>query len=190
MLVSCGRHTQERGAHTSAYTLCSVHAARHAKACATSFYAARSRSPLDPPGAFLLRHGAFVRQRRVGRDVTRRVARHTNSRRRVGRAATRYCASNAPERVAARRVCGGAGRSAGWGGNRRGGGEHRGWGILKTRARYGDGVVYTTEHFCTVLFTALHLCTVDVCGTGRLQGGCEARTSPELLPRRSCRLES
>jgi len=29
-----------------------------------------------------------------------------------------------------------------------------------------------------------------VCGTGRLQGGCEARTSAELLPRRSCCLKS
>ena len=132
------------------------------------------------------RRDALLRVQRAGtRSGASEQATRRNAFRRVGRAFR-----SAPERVAARRVCGGAGRSAGWGGNRRGGGEHRGWGILKTRARYGDGVVYTTEHFCTVLFTALHLCTVDVCGTGRLQGGCEARTSPELLPRRSCRLES
>jgi hypothetical protein len=55
---------------------------------------------------------------------------------------------------------------------------------------HGTPLVCCQQHFCTVLYAALDLCQVYVCGTGRLQGSCEARTSAELLPRRSRCLQS
>ena len=86
----------------------------------------------------------------LGRAVTRRDAARRTQRdasRRVERAATRHGRdASRPRRVTAatrhgaleRRVERAVTRPLRGGGGRRGGGEHRGWGILKTRSRRGS----------------------------------------------------